>query len=292
MLPAISEHLKNIITKSFIHKDHLTAIAEASQKGRFTVTFREAGEHTISCVGKGAPMKGHDILEKTIKESSLKKAYPDAVVRESVARKLKDAGLFGCVGHWDKSLGLVGLYIVGVNGGKEIIPLDVDNLAPTLLKIQQYQNAVTYTGDYDTHDMLTHRGAGRPRTVISDSPEERQIIDAINSSISAVQPYRGVSEQYNPIRHGAQVNFVTHMIREEKESVDEHGGVIRAVAEAGEFPLAAVSLGKWSIIKNIYELEAFYTSIGAVLKETWKANGVRKFHGSGDYVSLKQAKIK
>lgn len=291
MLPAISEHLKNIITKSFIHKDHLSSIAAASQKGRFTVTFREAGEHTISCVGKGAPMKGHDILEKTIKESSLKKAYPNAGVRESVTKKLKDAGLFGCVGHWDKSLGLVGLYIVGVSGGKEIIPLDVNNLAPTLLKIQQYQNAVAYTGDYDTHDMLTHRGAGRPRTVVSDSLEERQIIDAINNSISTVQPYR-VSEQYNPIRHGAQVNFVTHMIREEKDSVIEHNGVIRAVAEAGEFPLAAVSLGKWSIIKNIYELESFYTSIGAVLKETWKPDGVRQFHGNGDYVSLKQQKRK
>ena len=286
-LPPIKQHIKDIITKSFIHKSHLKAITTASCENSFTVTFRESGVHTINRVGDGAPMKGHDILEKTIKESSLLKYYPDNKVRKEVIGKLESAGLFGSVGHWDEKKGLVGLHIVGPNEKSEIIRFDINNLDLSLLnaKIRRDQMLLAYTGDYDMHDMLTHR-SGRPRTVMADSKEEWCIINSMNMKISKTQKYRENIE-YNPIRHGAQVNFVTHMLREEKLDVEERGGFLRAVAEP-DFPLAAVSKGKWTIINNIYELDSFYTSIGAVLKETWKPNGVRKFSGDGAYVSLKR----
>ncbi|MDT8869198.1 hypothetical protein [Vibrio fluvialis] len=87
---------------------------------------------------------------------------------------------------------------------------------------------------------------------------------------------------------GPQVNFVSHMMFKESAKVEHDSGVLRAVAEPGPFPIAVVSKGTWSIIQSAGELKLFYRSIGAVMKETWDPDGVRKFSGNGQYVSLKQ----
>lgn len=63
------------------------------------VTFREAGEFTVAALNRGSGCKGHDILEKTIKPSTLKSTYKLTNEQEKV---IKDEDLMGIVGHLDK----------------------------------------------------------------------------------------------------------------------------------------------------------------------------------------------
>ncbi|MGF1785511.1 hypothetical protein L4D00_06940 [Photobacterium swingsii] len=314
---------KREVIKTFVHPDHFEPITQASKKGLFTVSFRETGVHSINCIGKGAPMKGHDILEKSIKEGSISKAPAyagegNAAMREALMARLKAANLFGLTGHWDNTQGLTGIYVTLTAEERaaelnkphaerrmyRIVDIDTNNLDPVDLQQKLYRDGTlaAFTGDYDTHDMLTHR-SGRPRTVLQGSVEERQIIQAINNEILQEDSKRttsltdqrknqlinsikakGISKSsidkddalndFLPIRHGAQVNFMDHMISHEI-SQNEDKQFIAAVAQPGAFPLAAVTRGNWYIIKDVEELEKFYTFIGAVLKETWRKDGIR-----------------
>lgn len=271
------------IAQNFILEEHIDAISAAAKKGKFCISFREAGPFTINALRHGAKAKGHDILEKTIKPSSLKSKYKTP---EEYAEKLKwvqEHNLIGYVGNWD-STGLRGIYVGDVS--KTAIAhavskgiLDIKNLDNIdLLQSQSDWKSMPYTGDYDAHDMITFRGAGRPRTVMVNSKEEKEIIDSINRQVATVDPARPFNDiEHNVVRHGAQVNFSSYMLSHEKSVVDQEGGFIGTVARPGEFPLAVCDRGKWSIIRSIQQLEAFYGSIGAKIKETWSTEGVRNY---------------
>lgn len=277
------DKIRQQVASEFVSAQHMAAIEHASRKMHFAVSFRAAGRATINALEKGAAAKGHDILEKTIKESSLRKFYPDTFDRAYAT--VTDAGILGYVGHWESGKGLTGIYMSSHHGlgdqvkGK-ILPVSMENLAASLapLKARPGWESLLFTGDYDTHDMITFRGAGRPRTVLSDSPEERQIIDSINRGVAGVDTYRPFDDiEHNVIRHGAQVNFVSHMLAHESDVVKRMDGVIGAVANPGEFPLAMINRGKWSIINNIDDLSAFYNRVGARIKEAWLPGGKREY---------------
>ncbi|EHM5975103.1 hypothetical protein KGR64_004730, partial [Escherichia coli] len=65
--------IKLKVASSFVWAGHMTAIETAARKGRFAVSFRAAGKYTLEAIAKGAAAKGHNILEKTIKPSSIEK---------------------------------------------------------------------------------------------------------------------------------------------------------------------------------------------------------------------------
>ncbi|MEI2453830.1 hypothetical protein ABU614_10710 [Lysobacter firmicutimachus] len=272
------------VEREFVTPQHRAAIEEASRKGNFAVSFRAAGAATLAALDQGAAAKGHDILEKTIKPSSIAKAYPENSAE--MLQKVRDAGIEGYVGHWDKASGeLKGLYLSSGHGlgdqvKDKIYPLDMNRLDESLsaLKAQPDWKALPFTGDYDMHDMLTFRGAGRPHTPLVGSKEEKQIIDKINEEVAKVdgrRPFRDT--EHNVIRHGPQVNFPSYMIDHEASVVKKDGGFVGAVAKPGEFPVAFVNRGKWAVLNNAQELSEYYTKSGAVLKETWKPDGVRSF---------------
>ncbi|ROP62285.1 hypothetical protein EDF81_0770 [Enterobacter sp. BIGb0383] len=271
------------IAENFILKEHMAAISVAARKGNFCVSFREAGPFTINALSHGAKAKGHDILEKTIKPSSLKSKYKDPEEYEAVFQLVKDIDLIGYVGHWDNT-GLEGVYTGDVkktaladsvsSGILDLTnPRNIDQL-----QSQDNWKSIPYTGDYDAHDMITFRGAGRPRTVMVNSKEEKDIINGINSQVAKVDPARPFDDiEHNVVRHGAQVNFSSFMVAHEKDVVDRDGGFLGAVARPGEFPLAVCDRGNWFIVRDIYQLEAFYESIGAKIKETWSTKGARNY---------------
>ncbi|KXO09581.1 hypothetical protein AKG98_1181 [Moritella sp. JT01] len=320
------------VTKTYIHPDHYTPITAASESCRFTVTFRETGEHSIKRIGEGAPMKGHDILAKTIKEGAISSAAAykgsgNAAVREALIKKLKDAKLLGYAARWDNTDGITGIYtsLTGAERAAElakkktvlykVASIDLNNLDLDDLKKKLFRNgeSIAFTGDYDIHDMLTHCG-GRPRTVLQGDrsihclSEEKKIIQAINNKILSLDIPRvkvfldndpegykkytsaikrkGISRtkmpgnhffnDYLPIRHGAQVNYMDHMIANERDKIGQECLFIQPVAEPS-FPLAAVTCGNWYIIENINQLNTFYTFIGAVIKESWREDGSREF---------------
>ncbi|UXU85279.1 RHS repeat-associated core domain-containing protein [Burkholderia sp. S-53] len=270
------------ITREFVWECHVEAIGEASRKGRFAVSFRAAGVPTLAALSKGAAAKGHDILEKTIKPTSIVKAYPQTA--SAVLQVVQTAGIEGYVGHWSSD-GLTGIYMSNDHGLGEqvqgrIYPIDLSRLEESLSALKAHPNweALPLTGDYDTHDMITFRGAGRPRTVLADSSEEHHIIDRLNLAVSEVDVYRPFGNvEHHVVRHGPQVNFPSYMMRKELEDVRTRHGFLGTIAKPGEFPIAMVSQGTWSIIRDINELEAFYTRVGARIKETWKPGGSRNY---------------
>jgi insecticidal toxin complex protein TccC len=278
--------VRHIVSSEFIYGRHMSAIEKASAKGRFAVSFRAAGRYTLGCLALGAAAKGHNILEKTIKPSSIDKCYSPEV-RAEKWRMIQQARLDGYVGHWQNNA-LVGVYLSSrhrcgnlVQNG--IYPIDMTNQERLNSSIERlragpnWQKQV-YTGDYDTHDMITFRGAGRPRTVLVNSTEEKNIIEAINLEVSKVDPHRPPQAiEYNVVRHGPQVNFSSYMMAHERQSVALLNGFPGAVARPGEFPLAVCDRGRWSIIENLRELELFYASVKAVIKESWASNGVRTY---------------
>ena len=271
------------IAENFILQEHMAAISAAAKKGNFCISFREAGPFTINALRYGAKAKGHDILEKTIKPSSLSAKYKNPEEYELKLQWVKDHEIIGYVGNWDKT-GLKGLYVGDVKKtaianvvSRSILDIShSENIA--LLQSQKNWKSIPYTGDYDAHDMITFRGAGRPRTVMVGSKEEKEIIDSINLQVARVDSARPFEDiEHNVVRHGAQVNFSSFMLSHEKEVVDRDNGFLGAVARPGEFPLAVCDRGNWLIIKDIYQLEAFYTSIGAKIKELWSTEGTRNY---------------
>lgn len=292
-----NDPVKDRISNTFILKDHLTAIEEASKKLKFALTFREAGAPTLDKLKLGAAAKGHDILEKTIKELSIQKSYKGNP--QEVLQWMRNAEIEGYVGHWDKNTGLLkGIYLSEhVQGAKNVEddlshfywPVDAtseNSLRVSLLGLKNQKNwkKIPFTGDYDMHDIITFR-SGRARTVMiykDETPsitEEIDIINSINRSIAAKRDPKGQFDAdsiYNPIRHGAQVNFPSYMMMFERDEVENDKG-FNPVALAGKFPLAAINKGKWSIIEDLSQLLKFYKDCGVNMKETWKPDGLSGF---------------
>ncbi|WP_024531410.1 hypothetical protein [Serratia fonticola] len=271
------------ITSKFVTAQHMVAIANAAKKGNFCVSFREAGPFTLNALRHGAKAKGHDILEKTIKPSSLKAKYKNPEEYGKKLKSVKELDLIGYVGHWDKT-GLKGIYVGDVTNthiAGAVSNRILDITKPENVELLHSQNewrSIPYTGDYDAHDMITFRGAGRPRTVMVNSIEEKEIIERINREVAAVDPTRRFDDiEHNVVRHGAQVNYSSYMLSHEKDVFDREGGFVGAVARPGEFPLAVCDRGHWLIIRNINQLKDFYKKIGAVMKEVWSPKGVRNY---------------
>ncbi|WP_274718973.1 Insecticial toxin [Xenorhabdus bovienii] len=266
------------VEQKFIWRGHREAIEEASIKGNFAVSFRAAGKPTLEALSQGAAAKGHDILEKTIKQSSIEKAYGDQA--SDVLDKVRKAGIEGYVGHWVVSAEksgeeLKGIYMSSGHGlsdkqvkGK-IYDFDLNNLDASLsaLKEQDKWAALPFTGDYDMHDMISF--TTQPHSVPSDSPAEKKIIKLINQYVAKSDPNRPFEDiEHNVIRHGPQVSYPAFAL--DKEKAKKSGGLVKSVAEAGEFPVAFICKGVWTIVNNIKELDEFYKSIGAKMKVSWK----------------------
>jgi hypothetical protein len=273
------------IAKTFVLDRHMKAIGQMTKTLRCALSIRESGASTLRCLKLGAAAKGHDILEKTIKKSSVEKAYPENV--DAVMKQITDAQMDGYVGHWDSDTGqLKGIYvgpeareIPGVaeklkNNGNtahpnEYYPVDLSDLEGSLKELKTGPNwaSIPFTGDYDLHDLLSF--IGQPGPVPQGSEEERKILDAFNAVVGVVdKDTRPVeSEHKNVVRHGPQHNFIAYMRTQEGETESFVGAVAMP-----SFPLAMCNRGEWSIINNLDELKAFYLSNKVNLKTSWLAS--------------------
>lgn len=144
-----------------------------------------------------------------------------------------------------------------------------------------------YTGDYDMHDLALTIGAGRG-IVPSESPEELRIISEMNHAIfnalksDTSEPYNIIrynsmnvtinkekrdDQEYQVIRHGAQVSYLAHMLAEEKSEA-----IIYTVADKTHNEEIAVysKTGGWELLDPVTELNSWYEKNGMKLKITWK----------------------
>ncbi|SFN71659.1 hypothetical protein SAMN05216516_11548 [Izhakiella capsodis] len=267
------------VKEEYILEKHMSALEQASVTKNFAVSFRKAGKPTLIALNEGAAAKPHSILEKTIKESSLIKYYPEN--KDEVMRKIREAGIEGIVGHWSKDNGLEGIYLtnniqfintIRISDEVFIYPIDIEKLEESLrpLKEKEGWKKICYTGDYDTHEIIKFSNAGRPRTAL-DGNEEKEFINILNNAVSLTDNARTIdSATHRVFQHGAQVNYPTYMINNKFEG---EGGLNMAVANPGEFPIMMLDRGIWSIINNSDELNKYYRNIGAIIKESWRRGG-------------------
>ena len=205
---------KFVIANRFVYKPHMELIQKVCERHNFIITVRETGKYSVERIEQGYPCKPHDVLEKSIKGSSLKdKDKVDETLRSAVISKVKQLQIYGFIGHWGKDdegrktlLGvrtitthennLPLLNQVGVEGTKaaaQNYPTQkTKNKYKTWISLDYLENELsgqvpqdTLTGDYDTHDIVYARASGvkRGTRVPSDSPDEKRFIDYINSAI-------------------------------------------------------------------------------------------------------------
>ncbi|MFG6722871.1 hypothetical protein ACGY14_26525 [Burkholderia pseudomallei] len=281
------------IAQTFVRPEHLRAIAAAARAGSFAVSFRASGQLSLKRLANGAPAKGHDILEKTIKPGSVQEVY--GADSERRLAQIERADIDGYVGHWGRDK-LLGLYmgpaanerdtpmlfgaLRTTPSGHRYYPVDHDDLEGSLALLKRTQGpsgttgsfwrSLPYTGDYDTHDMINMAGHRAP--VPSGSRDEHRIMRSLNVAIEAIDPIRKASSgSHRLIQHGPQHNYVAHM------RTNEQGAVIDEAVARASFPLAMCDRGTWSVIETPEALAAFYRQHGVVLKEKWREKRANTF---------------
>lgn len=265
------------VGETFIHPLHMPVFERISRVQNIAMSVRESGSHTINALGAGAAAKGHNILEKTIKRSSLTGVYGEQAA--TMLQWAESSGFAGRVGNWGK-VGLQGVHARN-NVSFEDTTYNINLQCPTEHELVdswiKFKIVTPYTGDYDMHDIIRFSG-GQGHVPASGSDAEAEVKDLINLGVSASDPARSFDDvSMNVVRHGPQVNFVSYMWENEFEKVKADNGYLGAVARPGPFPIAMVHQGRWSILENSNELFEFYASTNTVVPEHW----AQEFVGRG-----------
>lgn len=277
----LKSKIKKQVAEKFIHSLHMPVFEKVSRENNVAISVREAGENTIKGLGDGAAAKGHNILEKTIKRSSLSQIYKSASDVDEVLKEIEKCGFVGKVGRWGFS-GLSGIYAYN-NISDTDMTYDIDFKDPKnhelLNEWIKRRLVIPYTGDYDVHDIIYFEdGVG----VIpeADSKKENEIKDKINALVAEGDPARPFDKKVmNVIRHGPQVNFVPYMWQHEPETVKKDNGYLANVASPGPFPIAMVYKGEWQIFYEKEELFNFYKMTNTPLPEHWTTEFVDRGNG-------------
>lgn len=162
---------------------------------------------------------------------------------------------------------------------------------PVILELKKEQGdtfpRLFYTGDYDMHDLVQTIGSGRS-IIPSDSPDEKRIINQMNCAIfnalktDVSESYNKVrydsmaltidqekrdDQEYQMIRHGAQVSYLAHMLAEERSEA-----IIYTIADkTHNEEIAAYSKNDgWVLLDPVTELNSWYEKNGVKLKMTWR----------------------
>ncbi|WP_124633862.1 hypothetical protein [Burkholderia cenocepacia] len=300
--------LKNI-SENYVNIDDMLAISAlnlpSSGGGGGMVSIRQTGAHSLARLREGAAAKPHDILEKTIKLSSLAKGYGRPYA-DIILEKTREWGIDGLVGHWSGDGKLLGIYVTdGVRdvGASYIskIPnskfhyvdlssrLDFfSSSPPEALSSFRRDNPdwkrLVFTGDYDLNDMV------RSRKVVP-SLREGEYIDDLNLAMLTMRG--GVGDggaklaiennaKWNRVQHGPQYNFLAYMLSNEMPDFGDLTGVARtsarmqfirdvrnspvAFSPAGD-GLALNDNGVWYEIRSDDQLSSFYVRKGLRMKE-------------------------
>ncbi|HFD6782143.1 TPA: RHS repeat-associated core domain-containing protein, partial [Pseudomonas aeruginosa] len=273
------QEARELVAKEYVHPLHMSVFETISVDENIAMSVREAGIYTIAALGEGAAAKGHNILEKTIKPSSLKGAYGDEA--PAVLEQAKRSGLVGRVGQWVKSK-VQGVHVHSrPSGGDRPFRVSLQTPKNNELFNQLVSRGIItpYTGDYDMHDIIQFKG-GKGTVPGAESSEEKNVKDLINRGVAKVDPSRSFEDTaMNVVRHGPQVNFVPYMWKHENEKVVADNGYLGVVANPGPFPVAMVHQGNWTVYDTKEELFGFYKSTNTPLPEHWAQEFVERGKG-------------
>jgi hypothetical protein len=292
------DEMYRLLTATYILPSDIISIGNVAKTHNIAVSVRESGKHTLAKLAKGAGAKGHDILEKTIKESSLGIASFDQYAEGAELPKNCLPWMIGLVAKWeDNGSKILGLHLTpeGIkafdaaskaasesNSGSS--PFHVEDKV-LRLDNEDKRRAVDrfigenetkgipweryfYTGDYDLHDMVSF--TSQRSTIPSESFQEKTVLKCLNEQIAkdnGHMPY--LSEHpYQRVRHGPQVNYIAHSLDvEPKEKIK----IIRAVADMTP-PVAMCDRGRWSVLSTKEAIRKWYEDNRLKIKITWKGD--------------------
>ncbi|BDA66013.1 hypothetical protein RIVM261_085800 [Rivularia sp. IAM M-261] len=289
--------------KEIVWEKHLDAIADVCKKNKYTIAIRETGPLSIKRIAQGAKAKPHTILEKSIKESSLKKGYEDEA--KDILKKLEKLDLDGFVGHWNEAGKLIGIridkiprnikrrfkLIVKERDRIAFVPLDLEKndggKAIRKLKITPDWKKYLYTGDYDLHEVYSHKGGGSGQ-IPEATPEKVKLLNQLNEGIQKSGEHSKmregkaklddktktihVSGDHAMFQHGDQATYRKNQHLEAKaleQDVAKVAKLVQAVATESDEPIAWCKNGNWFVTLNKQEHDIFRTKHGLKKPHTW-----------------------
>ncbi|NEQ75332.1 MAG: hypothetical protein F6K23_21145 [Okeania sp. SIO2C9] len=191
---------------NFLLEQHSAVVRKFCQQYNCHISFRAAGEDSLDRIKNGNPCKGHDIMDKSIKQKGRNWTYkaPSSIDLENYK---------GLVGYRDKKDEanppyLLGLWYLDDNGKSD--KKQIDSVDPN-------QQTRYFTGDYDLHDLFRNK-----QRVLSSVDERHDLdilalrmIDACPSNRKDKfnsQSGRAFESPYSLVRHGAQTNFISFLL--------------------------------------------------------------------------------
>lgn len=281
------------VEKEFISSGHIDAVERAICATNTIVSFRAAGEATLERIRAGAAPKPHVILDKSLKAQE----FGEPVEQNGTVGQMRNA-LAGLVpyreGNAIKGLHLSSLgvtYFESESLGFEIGQIKESGRKylvcdPTCAKdpfvkwlLEKLSEAPDFrytqwfvTGDYDLHDMALKISQGAP--VPSDSYDEARILKALSEGIMR-REYSGpagryLPDEFSPIQHGPQYNYIAHM-----KSMEADRSIVPKVADL-DLRIALFDGREWTILEanersqQAQKLQEYYESHGLKLKWIWQ----------------------
>lgn len=290
--------------KEIVWEGHLDRIADICKKYKYIIAIRETGALSIKRIEEGAKAKPHSILEKSIKESSVKKGYEKNA--DEVLAKLKEWDLDGFVGHWGANHELIGVRIdkipdpilkqlnlyrqqedskepyVNQEESAKYVPLNLNEdgggLAIKALKQIPEWKTYLYTGDYDLHEAYKVGQGQIPEATkekvnllnnlnkgIEDRPGEARLIKG-NKGTKTVE----VEGDHAMFQHGDQATYRMNQHLEAQALEKKVAKLVRAVATESDEPLAWCNMGKWFVTLNKKEHDIFRQKNKLTKPHVWR----------------------
>lgn len=183
----------------YVRAQDAVAIRAACKRNSLSVSFRQAGQHTLTRIESGNPCKGHEILDKSIKEKDGGYTY---AIKADLFERLKG--------------------LVGVPAGTKLAGVwIVEDGEPVQRPIEDFTDEDLpkgITGDYDMHDLL--KDGDR---ILAGTSDEESAIQALNAAmlkadgerakkVKAENSSRMRNSNYALIRHGAQTSYISYLL--------------------------------------------------------------------------------
>lgn len=259
-----------VARQHYVLEAHAQGLLAACKKHKICVTIRNTGEYSLQRIREGHPCKGHNILDKSIKQKSGVWTY--------YHHGLSVPNFKGLVGSPQSK---VGKTTTASNGNKvkqyELGGLhfyDRKNNKDVVLKVsgeKPRKPSDFYTGDYDMHDLLYGpKGGGRIQgsRMVVDSAEEKKYIQVLNKAVNGSDDTRnglvssapGTSTEnpFSVFRHGPQGTYYAF--------AKSHGeNVIQGLTVLAPPIAAFLWTGEVYILNNAEEILAFYFKINSKL---------------------------
>lgn len=303
------------VMREFISEGHIAAIERAIRSTNAIVSFRAAGEATLKQIAAGAAPKPHAILDKSLKAGDFPKAgtvngiscgqMKDALaglvpyrevgvikglhlsslgvkyfrdeVRSFNIEKIPNTGQVSSGGHQRERAGHSERSYLVCN------PLSAEDpfvkwLMEKLSSNPGFRYAQWFvTGDYDLHDMALMVSQRAP--VPSDSGDEARILTRLSDAIAGKEHSHLTGsfqpEEFSPIQHGPQYNYIAHM-----KNMEADRPIAPNVADL-DLKIALYDGREWMILEQgqteqeprslqADRLQRYYEEHGLKLKWIWR----------------------